>query len=200
MEQFEWYDERFTPYCQAVGFLAVMWAAIEFSLDQAIWELANVEMGAGACITSQMIGPAPRLRALTALIHYRDPDCSLLAEVGTLGERLRKLAAKRNRYVHDSVGIGADTGQIKKIEVTADNRLRFISDYVEIEAIQKLGGEIREANVALTLLKERLFTALPPWPRKQFEASPSGVRLLGPKEIPDQDEEAPEPPPQSSPP
>jgi len=52
----EWYDPRFNPYMQAVGKIATVWAGLEFSINQAIWELCNVEAAAGACITAQLIG------------------------------------------------------------------------------------------------------------------------------------------------
>lgn len=53
------YDTRFDPYMLRVGRVAVVWAALEFAINQAIWQLANVEAGAGACITSQIIITGP---------------------------------------------------------------------------------------------------------------------------------------------
>ena len=50
----DWYDKRFDPYVIAVGRIANIWAQLEFNINQAIWELCNVETGAGACVTSQI--------------------------------------------------------------------------------------------------------------------------------------------------
>lgn len=186
MKQYEWYDEKFGDYCHTVGFLAVMWAAIEFSLDQAIWELANVEMGAGACLTAQMIGPAPRLRALTALADYRGADAAKLKILSKYGNKIKSLAAKRNRFVHDSITIGTDTGIIRRTEITADHKLSFQPVVADILKMQALGAEIRDANVEFDEIKRVLFASLPAWTRTQFEESPSGIRLLGPKASQDQ--------------
>jgi hypothetical protein len=53
----DWYDARFDPYMLAVGKIATVWAGLEFAINQAIWELCNVEAPVGACVTAQLIGP-----------------------------------------------------------------------------------------------------------------------------------------------
>ena len=60
--------KRFEPFMTALGFVASTWAEYEATVNFRIWELANVEKMAGACITSQMIGPGPRFRCLLALL------------------------------------------------------------------------------------------------------------------------------------
>ena len=61
------YDSQFA----AVGRLVDKWAQLEFAIDQAIWQLANVEQMLGACITAQLIGVNGRLQALRSLLQAR---------------------------------------------------------------------------------------------------------------------------------
>src|SRR3954467_10829696 len=71
------YDESFNEHMIALGRVAAMWADFEFLINESIWELANVERQVGACITAQLIGPAPRFRTLIALAHLRDANDAL---------------------------------------------------------------------------------------------------------------------------
>jgi hypothetical protein len=74
----DWYDNSFDPYCLELGRLSTIWAALEHAIDQLIWELSCVAPNIGACLTAQMIGPGPRMRALLALVHALGGDDSLL--------------------------------------------------------------------------------------------------------------------------
>jgi len=42
------------PHYTAVGRVASAWAAFEFSVELAIWELADVGQSRGACMTAQI--------------------------------------------------------------------------------------------------------------------------------------------------
>jgi hypothetical protein len=65
------HDRRFNKHMTALGHAVAAWAALEFAIGEAIWELANVEREAGACVTAQLVGPGPRVRALVALLELR---------------------------------------------------------------------------------------------------------------------------------
>ena len=66
------FDPAFAEHMKWLGLVAAMWAELEYQINEAIWELANVERWAGACITSQIFSPSARMRALTALIRVRN--------------------------------------------------------------------------------------------------------------------------------
>ena len=177
MNDLSWFNPRFEPYCKLVGLIAGLSALNEFVIDETIWELANVEVSVGACLTAQMIGAGPRCKALMALVHYRDPNCSLLGELKRHGKQMMRLSAKRNRFVHDAVFVGTESGELLKNEITAHQRLVFEQALVKIEDLEILAKELRELGVKFIDLKHRLFDELPPWPKDQYETSPAGFRL-----------------------
>src|ERR1700722_17968754 len=98
MPKDDWYDARFDPYMRAVGKIATMWGALEFAINQAIWELCNVEAAAGACITSQLIGSGPRMRAFISLIDFRAHDSKC--------ENEEKLITQFNKLTQKIDGLG----------------------------------------------------------------------------------------------
>jgi hypothetical protein len=97
----EWHDTRFDPYILAVGRITTLWASLEWELNQTIWELANIELGAGACITSQIFTVSSRMRCIIALVHYRHGSNDLLGDLEKFMRKVEGLSRQRNRYIHD---------------------------------------------------------------------------------------------------
>jgi hypothetical protein len=172
----EWYDSRFDPYMNAVGRIATLWAALEFNINEAIWELSNIEAAAGACITSQIGNVGSRMRALISLVHFRRGNDKLLRELAALMRTLESLSRQRNRYIHDPATIGEESGEINRIQVTADLRLDFGFKDVNLEEMAKIFQKIRDAIVTFKTFRQRFISELPSWPRTQFEQSAQGVR------------------------
>ncbi len=112
-----------------------MWAALKFALDSLIWELANVEIKVGACMTAQMVGPAPRLRALIALVGFRGGPKELVEELNRFGSEAKRLGTKGSRYSHDSVMMVHGTSVVSKIEVTAGHKIRFKATEADLQKI-----------------------------------------------------------------
>ncbi|MGH9438802.1 MAG: hypothetical protein ACRD22_13145 [Terriglobia bacterium] len=178
--EFDWYDARFDLYAQAVGRIAGTWAQLEFAINQAIYQLANVEAGIGACITAQIIIIGPRMRALIALIDYRFGDSAsndkLMKKLNHFIQKVEGLARQRNRFVHDPVTLNKVTGILSRVEVTADRRLVFDFQPVNLKEMDSLHKKIRATIVEFDKIFEECIAALPPWPQTQFERSPRGVR------------------------
>lgn len=172
----DWYDPRFDPYLVAVGRISGMFAQLEFNVNQALWEFANVEAGAGACITTQIASVGARLRALIALVDYRGGSRELLKVYGKLSDDIDDLSRQRNRFIHDPVSIVVETGKLKRAHMTADKRLKFEFVDADLAEMDKLHRKIRTKSIEFTALHERALAELPPWPRKQFEQSPHGIR------------------------
>jgi hypothetical protein len=181
MPEADWYDSRFDPYMLAVGKIAVIWAHLEFAINQAIWELENVESGAGACVTAQLIGPGPRMRAFITLIDYRcnDPktnaEIKLLNDFNRLSQKIDGLGRQRNVYLHQGAVI-EEGGKIKRVHISADKKLEFDFVPADIENMEKLSNDIRNTRIKFEAIFERAQAALPPWPRIQFERSSRGLR------------------------
>jgi hypothetical protein len=172
----EWYDPRFDPYMNAVGRIATLWAALEFNINEAIWELANVEAAAGACITSQIGSVGPRMRALISLVHFRKGNDNILRELATYMRAIEGLSRQRNRYIHDPATIGKESGKISRINVTADLRLDFGFKDVDLKEMARIFQKVRDAIKTFSTFRQRITPELPSWPRTQFEQSAQGVQ------------------------
>ena len=106
------YAANFDPYFTAIGKVANAYSQLEFSMNDAIWELANVARSAGVCMTAQMIGPGPRNRCLLALLKFRESPKALIEDFNAVARKIEGIAARRNRYVHDPFAVNSDTGEI----------------------------------------------------------------------------------------
>ena len=80
-------DGNFGPYFTAIGKVANAYSQLEWSVNDAIWELANISRSAGVCMTAQMIGPGPRSRCLLALLKFRQAPQTLLDEFNVVKGR-----------------------------------------------------------------------------------------------------------------
>jgi hypothetical protein len=132
-------------------------------------ELANVERGAGACLTAQYIGPGPRFRALVALIGLRGASKALLKDFNAFATFFGKLGAKRNRFAHDPWAVEGD--HVERLTVTADKHLKYDFQVAPLQELTSFYDEVIGATHQFDELWQRALSELPPWPRKQYEQS-----------------------------
>jgi hypothetical protein len=165
------YDPRLDPYYMAIGHIGVAWADFEFALNDAIWELANVDRAAGTCMTAQLIGPAPRFRCLIALLKARRTPQALLDLFNTMSRDAGSLAAKRNRYLHDPIALQPETGVVYRIEATAEKSLRLGGIPVDLAKLSELIGDIDKIIAEFDNLMRRVLAETPAWPREQYSRS-----------------------------
>jgi len=109
----------------AVGMVAVAWAKLEIAIDRTIWREAAVNERTGACITTQLTGIYPRMRALIALARLNGASHGLISELNNLADDSELLVRLRNRIVHDPWFVNAKTGEPFRLQVTADRKLDF---------------------------------------------------------------------------
>jgi hypothetical protein len=166
------HDHRFDAHMAALGHLSAIWASLEFQINQAIWELCNIERGTGACVTAQIVAPVGRMRALISLIHYRGANPFLIGKFNKFSQRVDSLARQRNRYIHDTWTISPTTGEVYRVHVTADRELQFGFQPTSVEQLTTLFLEIQEAIIRFDDLYKSARAELPPWPRTQYEQSP----------------------------
>jgi hypothetical protein len=169
-------DPRFHAHMRALGDICAIWADLEYRVNQTIWQLANVEMSSGACITAQIAQPVARYKALIALVHLRGGDPDLLTALNKFSRKAEALGRQRNRFVHDVWSAKRD-GTIERLNVTADRELQFGQVSTPIEDLQRLRQKIFTALHEYGALHERIEDDLPPWPQKQYEQS-HGVRMI----------------------
>ncbi len=118
-------DPKYDPHFAAIGRVAETWAQLEFHIDTAIWEFAQVEQMFGACITSQLIGVNNRFRALSSLVQARNGSNESVKAIRKFGASLNALQQQRHRAVKDPRHIHSDTGELTRLEFTADHKLVF---------------------------------------------------------------------------
>lgn len=143
-------DPRFNKLMTALGRLCGIWASLERLVDQTIWELANVERKAGACLTAQMIGPGPRGKALVGLVELRGGEEDLLVAFKEFARDFGSLGAKRNRYVHDPYGYDVNLKEFRRVHLTADKKLNFALQTVTPEELDELYESIVKVMTLLT--------------------------------------------------
>ena len=169
------FDPAFAEHMKWLGLVAAMWAELEYQINEAIWELANVERWAGACITSQIFSPSARMRALTALIRVRNGQTEDVKKFTSLSATIIKLGHRRNAYVHDPWAIEEDTNEVKRIHVNVEGEFEFGFKPTPIDDMKRLYAEINSTVVRFGEVRREVFQTLPPWPRTQFEQS-RGIR------------------------
>jgi hypothetical protein len=171
-------------YYVGVGRISAAIAHLDLRISLAIWELANVQQKAGACITAQFIAPYPRLLALASLVAYRSAPQDAIDELNRLIRDIRGVAGERNRVSHDPGFLSPDAdGGYQRFQITADRTLIFEMQPDALGKMQKLERDIREVTVRFNDWKVRTFAALPTFDRTQFERS-DGISV-GPPPDPD---------------
>jgi hypothetical protein len=167
-------NPAFQPFHLALGRLAMVWAEFEFSINAAIWDLANVSRHAGTCMTSQLIGPGPRFRCLVSLLNLREAAPELINAFNSLANEAEGLGRQRNRYLHDPLVFNTDDKNVYRIETTADRKLKHDFMPMDENDVTKLMTQIEGTADRFDDLFERVLAETPPWPRTQYEQS-SGI-------------------------
>jgi hypothetical protein len=170
------YSSKFDPYFTAIGRVANAYSQLEFKMNDAIWELANVARMAGVCMTAQMIGPGPRNRCLVALLKFRNASDALIKEFNKIGDKIEGVAARRNRYVHDPFVLLPDTGEIRRMESTANKSISYGFKDADINDLKQLATDIDTVADEFDQLYLRAVDDLPPWDRTQFAKS-EGIQV-----------------------
>ena len=169
------HDPRFDPYNLAVGRIAMIMAQIEYDINDAIWELQNLDTAVGACVTAHITSPGQRMRALIALIHHRGASPTLMRRLNKFCEKIERLARQRNQYIHDHVQMTIKDGTLWRVHVSADRELDFDFKPADLTGMKTLFDTMGAASREFHALRARALAELPPWPRKEYEQSHRGV-------------------------
>lgn len=94
------------PIYSLVGQVASSWAHIDHLLDILIWQLADVDAQAGACITAQIPGTFGRFKAVIALLTFHQQRTNkdlkpLIGKATELSNKANVPGEGRHRTVHD---------------------------------------------------------------------------------------------------
>jgi hypothetical protein len=158
-------------YYTAIGRIASAWAHFEFIINHAIWELANVEQHAGACITAHIAAPGPRFRSLIALFQLRGISADNISALNSLSGSAEKVGRQRNRIVHDASLFRKSTGEFSQLRITADRKLDFGFVPVSITELKTLEDRIAKLASDCGHAIQNAFDSLPPYDKRQFQLS-----------------------------
>ena len=162
------FQSHWHPLMAGIGRVAAVWAKLEFTINEMIWDLANLDINCGACITAQLTTPVSRMRALIALVRLLGGKDRLIADLNKFSGRLDGLARRRNRIIHDPWGYNADKKKYVRLEITADRKLVFEDKEAELEEIKRVFDDIIHATDDFLKMEHRIMAELPPWPRIQY--------------------------------
>lgn len=84
---------------------------------------------------------------------------------------IEKVAARRNRYVHDPMTFNPETDEVQRMEASADRQIKYGFMSGELQDLAKLAADIENISDAFDVLYLRAVAELPPWPRTQFSQS-----------------------------
>lgn len=147
------------PLYALIGRVVAEWAQLEHVLDLTIWELAEGRKDIGSCITGQMMGHAPRFKAIAALAELRGHDKKVLSEIELLKNKVFGIAELRNRYIHDawySRRSTQDTSEVAQFRSYSVKHDKFGLFPIETDQIEKCIKKIRSRTKAMSKLRTRL--------------------------------------------
>jgi hypothetical protein len=148
------------PIYATIGLVTAEWAQIEHILDLIIWELADVRQAIGSCITGQMMGHAPRFKAIQALGLLRGLDTRLLKSIESLSNQIAGLAVERNRIVHDAWYIEHTSGQVGQFKSPSHKRNKFGIDDIDVTAVDATLSKIQTKLTQVHKLRADIIGAL----------------------------------------
>lgn len=161
-------DPDFAKHMEALGYVAGMWASLEFVVNSRIWELANVAEDAGACMTAFIPSIGTRMRVYAALAHLRNIPAELYGEINSFSAKAEGLSRERNRVVHDPYAMHSDEPDVRRIRITADRKLDFTLKAVTVAEMNKLYDKIANASDTFVAIHDRVVAASPTFSRTQF--------------------------------
>lgn len=162
------------PHYAAVGRIAAAWASLESTLDAEIRQLLDAKPKECACVTAQMMGAAPRLKAIRALCEIKGASSTLLNKLNDYLNRTYTVAEKRNRVVHDPYYVDVNSGQVSQFEVTAQKKLAYGYKPTSLPELEKTLKEIRDHHDRFILvIRKRIYDELRAPPDKRSPQPPA---------------------------
>lgn len=153
------------PIYALIGQVAAAWAQVDHLLDILIWQLADVDPQAGACITAQITGTYGQFRAVIALLQFHQqrtnkPLEKLIRRATDLSNRSNIPGEGRHRTIHDpwyEYPAPADTAQFRAMP---HKDPRYGIAPVDLTEIESKLEEIRQFTDRLQTFRADVLDAL----------------------------------------
>ena len=170
-------------HTSAIGFVCVLWAALEFTVDSLIETVVPFEAGKVSESISANVEFRGKLQMLKAVSFIRKPNdlwfADLEVAINAIDNDMRLL---RNRYIHDlwimspwssdfspdfGSGMPGITKRYRKTTLIKPQSFKrelvtFTDSPVDPAEIWELANRIREAERTVALLKQRYLELTPP--------------------------------------
>ena len=138
-------------------------------------QFANLNRQVGACITSQMIGAGPRIRALASLMNLRGTPQIFIDEFNKkISAQIESVGGQRNRYLHDQLFMDTQTKQVARLEITANRQPRFGFVAISPTELDALAIQTDALEFRLRQFISQAVAGSPPWP----ENSTNNLRIF----------------------
>jgi hypothetical protein len=149
-----------------VGQVASNWAHIDHMLDILIWELADIDAEAGACITAQIAGTYGRFKSVIALLtfHQRRTNKDLksfIDKATELSNKANQPAEKRHRTVHDPwYSYPTSEDQTAQFRAMPQKDLRYGIHPVDLKDIESTLEDIKKFSERVSVFRQDVLAAL----------------------------------------
>ena len=160
------------PFYAMVGRVASEWSNLEHTLDLIIWDLVSFRasgLGANvvACVTSQIMGVAPRCKVIALLAsHYHLPEKTVLKPTRKLMSDSYVAADRRARFVHDPWYMDFDTGQPAQFKAMPYSEPEYGYKDITKDALDQAISEIQSLRDRASKLRSNVSDALQAFARK----------------------------------
>jgi hypothetical protein len=160
------------PVYSLVGQVASNWAHVDHMLDILIWELADVDAQAGACITAQIAGTYGRFKAVIALLAFHQQRTNkslkpLIDKATELSQKANAPGEKRHRTVHDPwYEFPSTSDQTAQFKAMPQKDLRYGIHPIDLKDIEDALEDIRKFSDRVEAFRSDVLATLVTSPGK----------------------------------
>jgi hypothetical protein len=170
-------DEHLKEFHPEIGRIASVWAMLEFRVDQLIWHLVGLEQTLGACLTTQLNGATPRLRALKSIMEFRGSSPELITKLNKFSGDIIEPQEARNRAVHDPWFVSTELKTVSQVrKATIKNKIVYESMPIELAELKTVYQESKKILIRFNQLRDEILaeplSALQGRRRKQLWRAP----------------------------
>lgn len=159
-EEIQQAERVIEPYYVTIGKISSRWSMIEQQVDDAIWQLADVDPEKGACITSQIASVEYRLRSLISLVTLLGGSEELIGKLNTFTRQANSHSAARNRIIHDPILYHEELSCVVVMRLSANKTLRYEVEPISLDYYIQIYRNITTFLDAFILLREEVITAV----------------------------------------
>jgi len=156
-------------YYEWIGRIASLWSLLENTIDETIWQLADVKDEPGACLTAQLAGIRPRLIVLEALVQLRGEDKDFIKQIASFTQKAQTTSERRNRAIHDAVLYiepDSERREVARWRIIAQRKLDMGTVKPDLDWYRKVALEIGTLFEEYQTVEAKIFAKFPAYSRR----------------------------------